>query len=302
MEEQCNHYCRLFALALSLPLRAWLETLAPWKSFVDEGARLWGEKPVFWQLAILAAGIRSTTEPGEGHGLLDEQASICGRARFARLQSGSPNWWLKQLDMHGDLPQAIFVLLNIFTWATFRTIFKLKDVLAERLRSLSTARWVQLNELLGQLNWLVGRNNRHKLNFDDFDDVSIRMCSVLSTRLDNRQIDTLYVRFLREYTGDDPVVLQFCADAAVQRLLSKQPDWRPDLDIVRHAYLRGFAGQTLKIRRSAQISIDVAETVCNQPEAFPLDLVAVADEMLTNRAKSGVEKVATIAGQQKWFA
>ncbi len=287
----------------------WANSLQPWDAVVESGRSAFGDHWVFFRLAALAAGIRSTSERGgEYADPFDSKVSLCGRARYARMRAGQTSWWKRQLSVQGT-PKGthLFVLLLCASWASSRTLVELSDALSMALARLDPDSWQVLYDAYHDQIPVLSRDAGFAVTDGAIgNDISPRFAAVLMLRSVEDSAHSLYRKHIRSKGIKDVTVLGACQTIALSHLLGSS-DWRADLEFVRECYGHGIRVERVSpywFRREArqrQIALDLATMICGDPAKFPPQLVSVAEERLLEEAAKQVVPVGKVAKQERWF-
>jgi len=285
--------------------RAWQTSLAPWKSFVDPAAKLWGKSWRAYELAHLAGSISSRVERGFGRAsLFDHDVSLCERLRHARLRAGSTKWWEAQLEESRDEEDRLLWCLCVLTWATPKACSTLMTRIDAELTRLSPPAYVNL----------VRATHRHgrfgrAATLDGsapVGDATLRLWVAIAPRL-SREGQDLLSRRLMSYEGEELPMRAMRLQLNLQRILgSSSVDDSRVLAQVREDYCRGaMSFHTPMVGfgapRRPDLSADVAQEILAEPMSHPYSLLRVADGALRFGALRGRKSVGVIAENQGWF-
>lgn len=287
----------------------WATELDPWDELVEDGRKRFGERWVFTYLANCAAAIRSNKEQcGEFSDLLNHAASLCRRARYARLRSNKPVWWGKQFELISDDYDAELLSFVFLTWARPGTLVALNKKLDKVLCKLNDTSWRRI--VRGVLHILDAAHLRRDERCGKIDvmslssTISARTAAVLMIRADGDSSRALYKRYLTQIKTDDDIVLEQIAGEALGSDGLEKGEWKPDLDKVRQCYAAG----TLAVRRpwayrhvEDAMSLSLAQRIAEEPTSYPGYLVALAEGKCTQEAVRQVLPVGEIAVAEGWF-
>lgn len=297
-------------LSEKVATKTWATNLAPWENLTEYGRRQFGDRWIFCELASLAAGIRSRQERcSDAANLFDVDVPIARRARHARLRAGHLRWWREHLTMVSNQMDIAFLLLLLFRWAGPTVIVRMKEEIEERLSELDVRWWGKLFRALADQVRVAGQ--RRAIGIDGMklgDKVSERFVIGLCQRVGKKASDNLFLKYLRDYSGEDSVVLEYCQEAAVGVMVSDQArKWRDRLPGISVRFQKGvrpiLAWRPWRyLARRAPLPLDLAEGIVRARDKFPVALVGWAERMC--RAAGIAEKVVPVgrvAKKKKWF-
>jgi hypothetical protein len=278
--------------------------LKPWSELVDAGISEFGFKPIFFDLALLSAGINSKAESGMiGDGLHDAAVSLCERIRYARLRPNATNWWSTQLSCAVTDDDWILVVTVLLVWATPKVILALADEIAPKLEKLGQPHW---DQLFGRLE---RANKTDKARFDDLLFGGLAKCKnrlrvAIALRLSEETVAKLVSSTFRTYHGNDRNILKVCLNVRAAEATRDPLKWRALLPLIRHCYKQeviGFASMFAS-RDPVQIPTTVAQEICTNSLEYPLALVEAAQSLLTKSAGLKARAPGSVARIDRWFA
>jgi hypothetical protein len=284
---------------------SWSTTLTPWSRLVEAGLREFGKGPIFSEIASIGAGIRSKSDLGRiGDNLFDETVSLCERSRYARLRSGSPKWWLDQLDLADEQSKIELALINLFAWGTTRTIAQLLGKLSQLLNNLDDTQFRHLMNIAGR----SGVSDKPTFKANEFaremKEASPRALALLVRRAHKSDAEIIFERSLRSYNGDDNEILSMVAELALLRAVENPEEWKIALPIVRRAYQRDAVRDVSFAIRAAErtvIPTPVAQEIARELNHYPLHLIGLADGSLTKILGSAAKPIGEVARSEDWF-
>ena len=300
-----DKFLGLFRELSELPIAVWSTTLAPWSKLIGEGVCEFGSSPVFDEIAVISAGIHSKLEQGRvGTDLFDAAVPLCERSRYARLRSGSPRWWLAQLDAADNESKVDFALINMIAWATPRTMAQISNRLSGLLDGLDERKFRRLVEIATRSSspdkaGIKGTQMVGALNV-----VSPRALALLMRRSHPADVDIIFEGALKDSGTKDSIVLSMVAEMAVRRAIENPAEWKGALPIVRRAYSKDamrdlpFVGPHAE---RSEMPVPVALEVLRQASQYPLHLIALADASLTKVVGAAAKPVGSIAQAEDWF-
>lgn len=300
--QSCQRFLMRYHEMIDAPCEQWASSLKPWNAIVEAGLSEWGPRPVLLDIALISAKVTSKTERGKfGAGFGDDTVPLCERIRFARFKSGAPNWWLTQLEQaDNDLNVAISALL---CWATPRTILKVSGTADKLMEQLDAQDWSQV---VDRIRTAVEIDGTIELTVDGINAVtSDRLFLALALRLNNGQKDSLLFDRFRTYSGHDREILQSVTDAAIRLAHEDSRKWSAAIAVIRRAYSQEVTSTLLyqHVQPDFNIPENVATTVCQSAEEYPLAIVSSAQNTLQSSMGKKIGKpLGDIAVRDKWFS
>jgi hypothetical protein len=303
--NRCDRFLEIFDRVTGTKSSKWSTSLKPWSDLVSSGMREFGAKPIFFDLALIAARINSKADNGEiGKGLNDAEIPLCERIRYARLRSGSPNWWSKQFADSANEEQRQLVLTSLLVWGSPRIILDFAEIISAQLEQLTTEEW---GRLIGRL----GRSTRSdKLIYDQalatrLEKFGTRYCVAFSLRASRETAEKIILSSTRSYRGNDRRVLKICLDAKLAEALRNPPKWKDLLPTIRHAYkIPSFIAPVFWGNSDdlSHMPAPIAKIICKGASDYPLSLVETAQSLLTKSAGSKARAPGAVARSDGWFA
>lgn len=286
--------------ALTKPLRAWSSNRALWSSIVEAGRDLWGDRWAFYKIAAVAGGVTlpkmtSSTPP----------QALCDYAALARRQSGSDKWWQTAL-CEGLLSadEALFRLLLLFTWATPRTVGRLGADLDMVVSALSES---EVERLVAGLQFTVTATDRsdsikpYAKHLTQLPQLSPRVRAFMSMRGGSELAHVLFpdAAVILDQSRDEWVREQMLG-MITQWAFEGRWGWSAALPLIEKGYSYGleYPGEIFEF---SSLPHEVAVRIRDRPSAFPLYLVQMADDVLTERVKGRVKKVGETAAREGWL-
>ena len=312
--ERAARLVRAFTGAAERPLAEWNTSIEPWDEIVRQGISEFGERPIFVELANLAAGVRSKEEKcQDSPDLFDVGRPMVRRARYARLRAGSRQWWSKQLQSATNPNEVWMALLLFSTWAGARTMEELAEASDKLIAGLGISEW---HSLYSSLRRAVERNSgRSWINPLGIrvcalpPSLSIRTAVLLATRCTPATVDELFERYLTDYEGDDPIVVSLRTEVQVRRAIKDETKWSQAIEGLRSSYSLGAPNSRAFIRaffpplkRSPTLPEVVAREVVDAPLEFPTAVVQVAEARCRQVGAAMILPVGRVAADEGWFA
>lgn len=163
IDEKIKSFADSIEYMFDKDINSWRTSINEWSILVEKGLEHFGHCWSFYVIAVIAAGIKSINEKYEDFSDLSNiTLQLCKRARYARLRSGNIKYWESHLTNENDL---LFKLLLFFTWATPRTMLKLKDIVSLKIETLNDKDFTELvNSLrITSKTALYARNKEHDI-------------------------------------------------------------------------------------------------------------------------------------------
>jgi hypothetical protein len=290
---------------------AWANTLGPWNDLVEYIRKTWGDRMVTYFMANVASGIRSSSETcNEFSSLSDRSQPLCKRSRYARLRAGTASWWRSQLSELVTPSDQVLASLLLLTWGSPKTLLEVCQPLQIVLDAMAPTDWRALIRCtLGSVSILGSRTPRGSLSVVSLPDgLSPRTVAAFGARAKGIISRQLYDRYLSDYKGSDPPVLEFCQEQALDLDSIYASRWKPDLEQVARTYAQGVlssAARRLHERRSAYPSkarVEICKRIIAEADRFPISLVAIAELTCRTALSSKIVPVAEVAVREGWFS
>jgi hypothetical protein len=287
------------------PIEVWASSLLPWSTVVEEGIRLFGEQPLFAEIASLSAGIKSRIDRGRmGSTLFDPVVSYCERARYARFRSGSSAWWRTQLGGADSSWKRFFALTCLYSWAAPTTIIAVDDLVSPMLRDVDEVTWRRLVRIVRRAR------KPTKGSLSSSHAKAINQCSVLSVALvslrsQEADVSVIYDAIMKDYDGGDGRFLRIAAETALGLALENQKSWDKALALIKRAYKLGNVEVTRPIHLSRDGAPDIpaatARAIARDAMSYPLYLTRLADACLSKEVGASAKHVRKVAADENWF-
>ncbi|GMV30497.1 MAG: hypothetical protein AMXMBFR59_26220 [Rhodanobacteraceae bacterium] len=286
----------------------WASQIAPWNDLVSAAEAKLGISWTLQLLAVASAGIRARNEGcDDSPALLDASRPLCRRTRYARLRAAVPSWWEAQLASAQEEDDVVFVLLVFLVWGGKSTVSKLFGSIAKRLEGLSNRLFMKLASGVDLLHGLVGSRNQYDLSVVGFEgEISLRTFVVLSGRMHEEERIQCFWMFFRGYEGDDETLLCFCQRYALSAALSDAKRWDECLKVIAMTYAKGAVADghwahNFRNRVAEVMPLDVGRTIMANPDAYPTELLFLAEKSCRAAIAERVEAVGYVAEREKWF-
>ena len=315
--SRCAKAVQVFEKESFRPVKEWISKLSPWDVLVENLRTDFGDKWGIFYIANIASGIKSRHETCKDFSdLFDHSRSLCRRTRYARLRAGNSVWWGKQLESARNEIELMFALLVLLSWGSSQTLVKLLDVIDSSLSHLSKESWLTLAYTVKEATTMA--KDQMNINTIPIDvesvpqTISEKTIAIIEPRIHIKNGLALYSKFLSDYQGNDPVVLERCQKLAVQLLLRTEvkndPNiWQHHLSIIRRSYRQKVISDsyTLQFVLSQNVreslSVEISQEIAGHPEEYPSYLVNLAEEKCREFVASKITPVAVSARKEGWF-
>jgi hypothetical protein len=303
----CLEFADVAELVCKDTARDWATTLEPWDRLVEAGRANWGNRWALSLLATTASGIRSSSEKcSDFSDLLDHSKSLCRRARYARLRSGAPSWWLRQLKSATDQEDILFVLLLGTMWATTLTLLSVVDRLDEVLKVLPNWQWAKLNSAvhLIQGHLKQSEEGRDTIKVAELPaNLSERSLIILASNADRESRHDIYKRYFENSSTTDGPSLEFIQREALDLRRFGTESWKPDLRALQRCFESNQVGLNIhqSLRTEPMLPNDIAMKIMESPDRYAGLLVRLADETCRREVAKRVVPVNQVAERERWF-
>jgi hypothetical protein len=208
-----------------------------------------------------------------------------------------------------DTRLALAILL---TWGTASTLGDVCREASEATERLTSREFEDLMTTLTAARWCTEAPERKPLSLEPDalpSDSSARFVSAVAGRLSFQRVTGMVDKFIWDYSGDDPSVLQFMFNMGFATATQDEHAWDRYVAAVRDAYARcphaetWDASPSLERRaRENPLPLEVARRVVGDASAFPLALVGVSEEACRTDVAKRILPVGDVAVREGWFA
>lgn len=287
-----------FNAFLDTPTAELATSIEPWTNLVEAMRKAWGDCRSIDRIAFVGAGIRSKSDTGVA-APLSSNANLVAAARYARLKSGAPRWWEKQLMQETSVTEQRRLLLLLLLWTTSKTLIKLVDILDAILTILPDEEWSALMHDFRAMQLVDREETLDTKGIELLKAKSCRLGAFIGLRLSSSTCFDLAVSMVdREVSAQSPE-----GEFAMSTLLEgfRQEDKQgTGLPRIQKLYLSG-AITSIRQQREFPMPESVAINISSAPDKFPLSLVSVADANLRSTAGSKALKLLEVAQRDNWF-
>jgi hypothetical protein len=281
----------------------WRTSIAPWNEVVEGVRKCWGDRNAVLTLALMSGGIRSRQNKGVEAQLADSGELLCERVRHARLRAGNSQWWRRQLIQAADTDDSQLMkltLMTLATWASARTLADLGDILSPLLDSMDDREWHWLDHVVrivrAYTNQTVGAAPRDRSKGNA---LTPRLITLIGLRVDKEAQRELLKTRLKGYGGSDRVLWQFIVDTSIVWAAETPSRWRETLRLIEQAYRQNVTptGRAMGEidSKSLGLSPEIAQTILDQPELYPLALISVVENSIGVESSNKRVSIATVA-------
>jgi len=284
----------------------WVSEIAPWDITVEALRGICGDGPAVFALAAIGAGIRSAKDTCTGStSLVDHSASLCQRARYARLRAGNAAWWLRQFEAVDDQSDACLVALISSLWASTNVLVTLSEAWERVLFLLTPKRREWIVEVIRDMRRWRNNSVQVQKSHEIPDSLSDSAIAILGTRLPQPDMTRFYRDRLGQYDGSDACVVSFCSAESVGVAMVDASHWPQALRMIERQYSLGGEQGSLLLREQLgsgiyTLPIGIARQIVETPVRYPQVLVYAAEEQC--RRAGPITAVWDVAEVEHWFA
>jgi len=185
--------------------------------------------------------------------LLDESWSLCSRAAFARTRGTDLDWWSIQIGLASSVESKAllkFLLQSVLLWVNESILVPVISSLGTILDRLDEEHWrtfisTTRERPLGR--WRerpMRRATLRKVGLPE--EMSPRAATILMTRVRPPDQYDIWLRYLRDYNGDDVSVHQAAMRTVAKRTDSRVKGWDVALDVIARGYAKGAVFSALR--------------------------------------------------------
>lgn len=278
-------------------------SITPWSDLVKAMRAAWGDCAAIDRIAFVGAGVRSLQIDAEDVRLKDA-VDLVSAARFARLKSGAPRWWVERLDK-ADKKERERLLLLVLMWATPRTLVKLAKTLAPFLAELNADEWCKLCNNANYILPALRKQTRDQQTEIDAGGIASimkfgsRVSTFIGRRLGRTSQYGIAVRLAGEVVPPFSSEGQFALETIFFACSDDQNKWADALPCIKRLYAIGCA--SLPYVHDIRMPEDIAKQISRDVDCFPLPIVAIADDHLRSIAGTQAPKLLEVARRDRWF-
>jgi len=310
--DKCIETIKLVKEEQQLPIKDWLNKLDPWDNVLEKLRTIWGERWAIFHIANVANGVNIAKEIYQDFpDLLDHSKSLCKRTCYARSKARSIDWWKKQFNTVATELDRMFVSLVFLVWASPNTILSLSEVVDPVFCQLPMEKWQHVINSMKEIVPSVRKHTHDGLFSLDIiglpGNLSERTLSVIGMRAKREHAENLYLKYLSDYQGSDPTILEFCQETALNLAKTNPNYWQRTLEIISRSYAKGIVFDA-NITRISDLDTDsysipeeIAKEITGKPQNYPRQLVALAETKCREIVASKIVPVGEIAQRDEWF-
>lgn len=307
IDERIKSFSELIAPIFIANIDNWRTSLNQWNLLVESGFLSFGHNWTFYIISVLSAGIKSVNEKyQEFEDLGNISLPLCKRTRYARLKSGNTKYWENQLNSKEEF---LLKLLVLFTWATSRTIIRLKDTITPLIESLNDYDFIKLANSLNittQISKFSRENKNEICTAITNDHIQDKFIYLLSLRLNNDD----KLKFVYTYVSDISsldneigkiklmyMIELYFTNTSNEMILSKIREAYCKLKNINYKSYRRYSNQY----KDLSIPFNIAKKIMIECKEYPNSIVNLAERACRNYASEVAIPVGEIAANEKWF-
>jgi hypothetical protein len=301
--------CRDIGLVAKLeflrPSADWTSSLEPWNNIIEKTSKAFGVRWANYRLANAAAGIRSKEVTASQYDELhDSGAPLSYRARYARLRSGVPNWWSRQIDTAPDALASLGTLLILLTWGSGPTLVSLSERVDKMVQGLDSASWLRLIRAVLSVTFGTRSSSLDLSRLPGSADP--RTMVALAARTDPETRIEIYDKHFRNYEGNDPIICGFCYGSAINKAIRNPVEWSSSLKTIQAQYRNDSVNNsgywTQESSLLNKLPLEAARAVIQDAANFPIDLVRQAESVCRIALSDRIQPVRMTAEDESWFS
>jgi hypothetical protein len=134
------------------------------------------------------------------------------------------------------------------------------------------------------------------------------MAAAMTIRADEIAKQELYKKYLFDYVGSDPVVLEICQEQALDVRHIRTAKWKPNLEHIATSYAENVICPACTNLRSNLppnaygFPVSIAEAIVQHAERLPIAVVALAEARCRAALSPHIIPVGETAKKDGWFA
>lgn len=304
VENEVIEYINLNTELLSTNAREWQKDLTNWKKIVEKGREVFGERIVFYSIAAYSVKFYKRKEITNFENLFYNDLDLCERASIARSKVDAFKWWESQLNNIENELDAYFALLLLNLYGGKRVISKNLEKIENHLLSISDNYFSCL--LRHSRFYTISPKRNIELNKEVIDTLQNRTILYLEMRLKKDTLELVQTDKLKDYTGDDPRVLNLIAKRLVIELNNGNLEDKQILNKIKSVYAKKGVHfdhyfRRVMNRKGFTINYEVAKQIIKESSEFPRILVNLAEDVCRSKLAQMITPVKEIADREKWF-
>jgi hypothetical protein len=289
----------------------WIVDSQPGNNILEAARNLWGETRKVRHLATLATRFAQKQQV-ESSNLLDRSQPLVERTLHARERADNLQYWTDQLDSEMAIQDQHFVCMVALALASVRVLSRLSERLDQFLVSFGARDWAWIYDT-GRA-CVVFPARRKDSGTSDIrmselpSKISARTATALAMRGNRAASAQIFRKFLRNRLDKNSEALEFATRAALDMKHFGADAWKPNLDVIKQAYVMGESSPTWwyeldaeKVGKAKVMPLAFASKVVNSPGDYPNFLIALAVQRCRAEVAKGTVPVANIAERDHWF-
>ena len=120
-------------------------------------------------------------------------------------------------------------------------------------------------------------------------------------RIDDVSKSIVWKKYLKDYRGNDTLVLNVVQAQFVDEAASNEEFWPDALKSIEHGYRSGSVMFLNYEKGEVKMPLRFATVVCECADKYPLNFVSYAESILATEAGLLASSVGSVASACKWF-
>jgi hypothetical protein len=293
----------------------WENSLSNWSNMVESIRTSFGECWLAYEIANIAAGIRSRKERGGRAAILfDANVPLCTRSRHTRMRRKQQDWWQAQYGDVENRLECMFWLLSVLSWADPLVVSSLMQQIEESCNRLTADDILVIVGALKRISFSrevafrMPRTQDRRLSVSDIPPtLSMHAGLLVATRATRDARAALMDRYLDAAVQTAPLVAGQFYDYCLDEVSRRPGDWAKGLSRLRMLHLIGGNERVRSIEmaphgfpRDAKISPDLVREILDNPFSYPYAIVAFGESVLRRAVAPRIVPVARTAESEGW--
>jgi hypothetical protein len=277
-----------------------------WSSAVERGRLIWGERWAWARVGLTSGltGVAPAQEKRPPTEVLEGDDPLCDRLSAMVSKASATRWWAALVESASNHLDEMIVLSGALTWMSVRTITQLEEELSKFADGLSIEEMSQClnltNVISAARSKVSTRGSRLSIDFATKSS-SARVLLLLARRTGQERL--VYEHALRQYIGNDPAVVSFCADTSVEIAATSTNRWSEAVSWSRRASQLGIShGSYMHNLPTPALQVGGLLKVLAKPSEYSSSVVAVAEDAFRAANSRAVLRVGQVATKDRWFA
>ncbi|MCM8734721.1 hypothetical protein M5E06_11020 [Azospirillum sp. A1-3] len=279
-----------------------------WSIFVEASRKTWGNR---WALCTLSVYVAETVDINDhqSYDIFDDQAPLCHRTIWAKKSARNIEWWRSQIvkERFSNTLYSQLVILCALKWMPIENVLEFSDIISNALDEMDNTSWNNLASavsVISNLSIRRRRNGLHSITKRDMPtSMSVRLASLISYRVKSASAQIIFHHYLENYDGRDNAVLLAITKILADSIAKKPELWTRALPVIAHAYKNGVSFPFMHhgSNNLKKIPMDIARSICVNPDEYPLHVVGQAEAILASKTGADAVPVGKIAARDNWF-